>query len=131
MVVKSDLSSDDCARPGPEHCCVLPEPPLASALVHHEVPCVFWLLLQRVQGWCGPWCPWQGVVCGTLRRLVSRCRSLVVHSVTTLPGGYCSCMWAALGHAMGLESPTPRAATARGTRLTQLPLARVANYGLG
>ena len=41
-------------------------------------------------------------VCGTVRRHVSRCRSLAVRSVTMLPGGDCSWAWAAPGHAMGL-----------------------------
>ena len=54
------------------------------------------------KGWRGPWCPCHGVVCGTVRRHVSRCRSLTVRSVTMLPGGDCSWTWAALGHAMGL-----------------------------
>ena len=51
--------------------------------------------------------------------------------VTMLPGGDCSWTWAALGHAMGLYSPTPRAARARGMRRTQSPPARVANSGTG
>ena len=54
------------------------------------------------KGWCGPWGPCHGVVCGTVRRHVSRCCSLAVRSVTMLPGGDCSLTWAALGHAMGL-----------------------------
>ena len=62
---------------------------------------------------------------------MSRCRSLTVRSVTMLPGGDCSWTWAALGHAMGLYSPTPRAARARGMRWTQSAPARVANSGTG
>ena len=54
------------------------------------------------KGWCGPWFPCHGVVCGTVRRHVSRCRSLAVRSVTMFPGGECSWTWAALGHEMGL-----------------------------
>ena len=54
------------------------------------------------KGWCGPWFPCHGVVCGTVRPHVSRCRSLAVRSVTMLPGGECSWTWAALGHEMGL-----------------------------
>ena len=46
-------------------------------------------------------------------------------------GGDCSWTWAALGHAMGLYSPTPRAARARGMRWTQSPPARVANSQTG
>ena len=56
---------------------------------------------------------------------------LAVRSVTMLPGGDCSWTWAALGHAMGLYIPTPRAARARGMRWTQSPPARVANSGTG
>ena len=47
---------------------------------------------------------------------VSRCRGLTVRSVTMLPSADCSWTWAALGHAMGLHSPTPRAARALGMR---------------
>ena len=83
------------------------------------------------KGWRGPWCRCHGVVCGTVRRHVSRCRSLTVRSVTMLPGGDCSWTLAALGLAMGLYSPTPRAARARGMRWTQSPPARVANCGTG
>ena len=54
------------------------------------------------EGWCGPWCPCHGVVCGTVRRHVSRCRSLGVRSMTMLLPGDCSWTWAALGQAMGL-----------------------------
>ena len=43
----------------------------------------------------------------------------------------CSWTWAALGHGMGLYSPTPRAARARGMRWTQSTPARVANSGTG
>ena len=53
------------------------------------------------KGWCGLWCLCQRVVCGTIKRHVSRCRSLAVRRVTTLPGGDCSWMWAAPGHSMG------------------------------
>ena len=62
---------------------------------------------------------------------MSRCRSLALRSVTTLPRGDYSWTWAALGHATGLWSPSPRAAMARGTRWTQSPLARVVNSGTG
>ena len=48
VVVESDLSSGDRARPGPERCYVLSEPGRASALVHHQVSGVFRLVLQRV-----------------------------------------------------------------------------------
>ena len=54
------------------------------------------------KGWCGPWCRCHGVVCSTVRRLVSRCRRLAVRSMTMLLGGDCSWTWAALEHAMGL-----------------------------
>ena len=39
------------------------------------------------RGWCGPWCPCHGIMCGTVRRHLLRCRSLAVRSVRTLPGG--------------------------------------------
>ena len=42
------------------------------------------------KGWCGPWCPSLGVVCGSVRRHVSRCPSLAVRSTMMLPGGDCS-----------------------------------------
>ena len=48
VVVESDLSSGDRARPGPERRYLFPEPHWASALVHHPVPRVFRLVLQRV-----------------------------------------------------------------------------------
>ena len=48
VVVESDLSSGDRARPGPERRYVLPEPRRASALVHHQVSRVSGLVLQRV-----------------------------------------------------------------------------------
>ena len=48
VVVESDLSSVDRARPGLERRSVLPEPCRAAALVHQQVPCVPPLVLQRV-----------------------------------------------------------------------------------
>ena len=48
VVLGSDLSCRDRACPGPERRYVLPEPRRASALVHHQVSCVFRLVLQRV-----------------------------------------------------------------------------------
>ena len=83
------------------------------------------------KGWLRPWCPCHGVVCGIVRRHVLRCRSLPVCSVTMLPAGDCSWTWVALGHAMGLYSPTHRAARARGMGWTQSPPAGVANSGTG
>ena len=53
------------------------------------------------EGCCSPWCPCNGVACGTLRRHLSRCRGLAVRSVTTLPPGDCGWTWPALGHPMG------------------------------
>ena len=48
VVVESDFSSGDRACPGPERRYMLPEPRQASALVHHQVSCVFLLVPQRV-----------------------------------------------------------------------------------
>ena len=48
LVVESDLSPGDRACPGPERRHMLPEQRRASALVHHQVSRVFWLVLQRV-----------------------------------------------------------------------------------
>ena len=48
MVVESDLSPGDQARPGPERPYVSPEPRRASALEHHEVSRVFRLVIQCV-----------------------------------------------------------------------------------
>ena len=48
LVVESDFSSGDRARPGPERRYVFPDPRKASALVHHQVSCVFRLVLQYV-----------------------------------------------------------------------------------
>ena len=48
VVVESDLSSGDRARPQPERRYVLPEPRRASVLVHHQVSRVFRLVLRRV-----------------------------------------------------------------------------------
>ena len=114
---------------------------LAAAIVEVEVEVFIGALVEafphrhRVvvdgEGVAWPWCPCHGVLCGNVRRHVARCRSLAVRSLTMLPGGDCSWTWAALGHAMGLYSPTPRAARARGMRWTQSPPARVANSGTG
>ena len=54
------------------------------------------------KGWCGPWCPCHSVVCGTVRRHVSRCHNVTVRSVTMLPSGDCSWTLAALGQAIRL-----------------------------
>ena len=48
VVSESDLSSSDGARPGSERRQEFPEPRWASALAHHQVPCVLRLVLQRV-----------------------------------------------------------------------------------
>ena len=53
VVMESDLSPGDRARPGPEHRHMLPEPRQASALVHHQVSRVFRLVLQCVH--CHVW----------------------------------------------------------------------------
>ena len=45
LVVESDLSSGDRARPGLERRDVFPMPRRASALVHYQVSCVSWLVL--------------------------------------------------------------------------------------
>ena len=48
VVSASDLSSGDRARPGWERRYVFPKPRLAPVLVHHQVPRVSRLVLQRV-----------------------------------------------------------------------------------
>ena len=48
VVVESDLSPGDCARPGPERRYVLLEPCRAFALVPHQVSRVFLLVLRCV-----------------------------------------------------------------------------------
>ena len=48
VVVESDLSPGDRARPGPERRHVLPEPRRASVLGHHQLSRVFQLVLQCV-----------------------------------------------------------------------------------
>ena len=56
VFVESDLGSGDRARTGSERRQVLLEPCRASALLHHQVPCVLGLVLQRVQ--CHVWILW-------------------------------------------------------------------------
>ena len=53
VVVQSDICSGDRACPGPECRHMFPEQCGASALVHHQVSCVLWLVLQRVH--CHVW----------------------------------------------------------------------------
>ena len=53
VVVEPDLGSGDRARPGSERRQVLPELRWASALMHHQVPRVVSLVLQRVHRQCG------------------------------------------------------------------------------
>ena len=48
VVVESNLSSGNRAHPGSKRRYVFAEPRRASALVHHQVPCVFRMVLQRV-----------------------------------------------------------------------------------
>ena len=48
VVVEPDLGSCDRARPGSERHQVLPEPSCATVLVHHQMPIVLGLVLQRV-----------------------------------------------------------------------------------
>ena len=53
VVVQSDFCSCDRACPGLECRHMFPEPRRASALVHHQVSCALWLVLQRVH--CHVW----------------------------------------------------------------------------
>ena len=48
LFVESDLRSGDRARPGPERRYLFPKPRQASALVHHQVSCVFRLVVRCV-----------------------------------------------------------------------------------
>ena len=48
LVVESDFSSSDRACPGSERTQLVPELRWASALVHHQVRSVFWLVSERV-----------------------------------------------------------------------------------